>query len=175
MRRFCLSKLVFVTLICGISLAAQSNDARDLLLKRLNEQFVPTKFTADKSDIVAAGMVDGLNRPGGAASIPAKRLVTGEKVWVRAIEVAKDSITVQVVTDPYDDGRYFATIKFLTPKGTFPTPDAPPPIIELGQTKDQVTAGFGPPLRLANLGAKTIFYYKDMKVTFTNGKVSNVE
>jgi hypothetical protein len=28
---------------------------------------------------------------------------------------------------------------------------------------------------VANLGPKTIFYYKDMKVTFTNGKVSNVE
>jgi hypothetical protein len=25
------------------------------------------------------------------------------------------------------------------------------------------------------LGGKTIFYYQDMKVTFTNGKVSNVE
>jgi hypothetical protein len=56
-----------------------------------------------------------------------------------------------------------------------PPPDAPPPSIDLGQTKDQVTAGFGQPLRVANLGSKTIFYYKDMKVTFTNGKVSNVE
>jgi hypothetical protein len=56
-----------------------------------------------------------------------------------------------------------------------PPADAPPPTIELGQTKDQVTAGFGQPQKVANLGAKTIFYYKDMKVTFTNGKVSNVE
>ena len=38
-----------------------------------------------------------------------------------------------------------------------------------------MTAGFGQPLRIAKLGVKTIFYYKDMKVTFTNGKVSNVE
>jgi hypothetical protein len=52
---------------------------------------------------------------------------------------------------------------------------AAPPTIELGQTIDQVTAGFGQPLRVAKLGVKTIFYYKDMKVTFTNGKVSNVE
>jgi hypothetical protein len=56
-----------------------------------------------------------------------------------------------------------------------PPPDAPPPTIALGQTMDQVTAGFGQPLRVAKLGAKAIFYYKDMKVTFTNGKVSNVE
>jgi hypothetical protein len=56
-----------------------------------------------------------------------------------------------------------------------PPADAPPPTIALGQTKDQVTGSFGPPLRMANLGGKVIFYYKDMKVTFTNGKVSNVE
>ncbi len=56
-----------------------------------------------------------------------------------------------------------------------PPPDAPPPTIALGQTKDQVTAAFGQPMRMAKLGAKEIFYYKDMKVTFTNGKVSNVE
>jgi hypothetical protein len=56
-----------------------------------------------------------------------------------------------------------------------PPADAPPPTIALGQTMDQVTAGFGQPLRVAKVGVKTIFYYKDMKVTFTNGKVSNVE
>jgi hypothetical protein len=56
-----------------------------------------------------------------------------------------------------------------------PPADAPPPTIALGQTKDQVTAGFGQPTRIAKLGTKEIYYYKDMKVTFTNGKVSNVE
>jgi hypothetical protein len=36
-------------------------------------------------------------------------------------------------------------------------------------------AAFGQPLRSAKIGVKEIFYYKDMKVTFMNGKVSNVE
>jgi hypothetical protein len=57
-----------------------------------------------------------------------------------------------------------------------PPADAPPPTIAIGQTKDQVTAGFGQPVRTAKLaGTKEIYFYKDMKVTFTNGKVSNVE
>ncbi|MGA2888343.1 MAG: hypothetical protein ABSE51_09855 [Terracidiphilus sp.] len=56
-----------------------------------------------------------------------------------------------------------------------PPADAPPPTIALGQTVDQVTAAFGQPQRMAKLGVKQIFYYKDMRVTFTNGKVSNVE
>jgi len=56
-----------------------------------------------------------------------------------------------------------------------PPSDVPPPTISIGQTIDQVTAGFGAPLKVARLGVKTIFYFKDMKVTFTDGKVSNVE
>jgi mono/diheme cytochrome c family protein len=56
-----------------------------------------------------------------------------------------------------------------------PSADAPPPTIAIGQTRDQVSAAFGQPVRIAKLGVKEIFYYKDMKVTFTNGKVSNVE
>jgi hypothetical protein len=56
-----------------------------------------------------------------------------------------------------------------------PPTDAPPPTIAVGQTKDQVTAAFGQPVKAAKIGAKDIFYYKDMKVTFMNGKVSNVE
>jgi len=259
-----------ITLMLSVTLLAQG-DAKDMLLKKLNAQFAPTKFTANNSDIVTAGvvvalkedgllmypatlpmppisvpkkgkltqgfgdslavgLVDGPHWPGGASAIPNKKLVAGEKVWVREIEIAKDSILVEVVTDPYDDGRYFATIKFLIPKGTVPTPedgvkivsevleaqsaqdqpapdqggqqapapeappatapapapmpdiapppppaDAAPPTISLGQTMDQVTAGFGQPLKVARLGAKVIFYYKDMKVTFTNGKVSDVQ
>jgi hypothetical protein len=58
-----------------------------------------------------------------------------------------------------------------------PTPPAntPPPTISLGQTEDQVTAGLGQPLKVARVGAKVIFFYKDMKVIFNNGKVSNIE
>ena len=54
-------------------------------------------------------------------------------------------------------------------------PPPPPATISIGQTKDQVIASFGDPVRKAVLGAKEIYFYKDMKVTFTNGKVSNVE
>jgi hypothetical protein len=56
-----------------------------------------------------------------------------------------------------------------------PPADAPTPTIALGQTRDQVTAAFGQPARTAKIGVKEIFYYKDKKVTFTDGKVSSVE
>lgn len=58
-----------------------------------------------------------------------------------------------------------------------PPPPAPAPTISIGQTKAQVTAGFGEPQRKATAGPKEIFFYTElkMKVTFTNGKVSSVE
>jgi hypothetical protein len=54
-------------------------------------------------------------------------------------------------------------------------PQEAPKTIALGQTKDEVVGIFGQPKKIANLGAKEIYYYPDMKVTFVNGKVSNVE
>jgi hypothetical protein len=54
-------------------------------------------------------------------------------------------------------------------------PAAPPKSISLSQTKDQVVATFGQPTKVVTLGAKEIDYYPDMKVTFVNGKVSDVQ
>lgn len=55
---------------------------------------------------------------------------------------------------------------------------APPPEpeqIEKGQTPDQVKAALGTPEKIVNLGPKQIYVYKDLKVTFLNGKVSDVQ
>jgi hypothetical protein len=52
---------------------------------------------------------------------------------------------------------------------------AAPVSIEVGQTIDQVTAALGQPLTVIDLGAKKIYKYKDMKITFKAGKVSDVE
>ncbi|HLM82736.1 MAG TPA: hypothetical protein VK302_19195 [Terriglobales bacterium] len=55
---------------------------------------------------------------------------------------------------------------------------APPPEpqqIEKNQTPDQVKAALGNPDKIVNLGSKQIYVYKDLKVTFINGKVSDVQ
>jgi hypothetical protein len=54
-------------------------------------------------------------------------------------------------------------------------PSAPPKTIALGQTTDQVVAILGQPQKIVNLGAKQMYFYPDMKVIFTNGKVSDVQ
>jgi hypothetical protein len=50
-----------------------------------------------------------------------------------------------------------------------------PQTIRLGQSIDQVTAILGDPISVARVGGKTVFVYSDLKVTFTNGKVFDVE
>lgn len=50
-----------------------------------------------------------------------------------------------------------------------------PPTIELGQSIEQVVAALGQPEKIVNLAEKRIYVYKDLKVTFLNGKVSDVQ
>src|SRR5580658_7212257 len=54
-------------------------------------------------------------------------------------------------------------------------PPKQPQSIEKGQTEDQVIAAFGQPDKVVNLGAKKLYIYKDMKVTFIGGKVADVQ
>src|SRR5580692_8220540 len=52
---------------------------------------------------------------------------------------------------------------------------AEPVSVEKGQSPDQVQAALGKPDKIVNLGTKMIYVYKDLKVTFLNGKVSDVQ
>ena len=52
---------------------------------------------------------------------------------------------------------------------------AEPQTIQLGQSTDQVLAALGKPEKIVNLGPKQIYVYKDLKVTFLDGKVSDVQ
>jgi hypothetical protein len=54
-----------------------------------------------------------------------------------------------------------------------PAPE--PASIEKGMTPDQVEAAMGKPEKKVTLGTKQIYYYKDMKVIFMGGKVSDVQ
>jgi len=54
-------------------------------------------------------------------------------------------------------------------------PPPPPTEVSLGQTPEEVVAALGQPQKKAKVGVKEIYYYKDMKVTFVNGKVKDVQ
>ena len=50
-----------------------------------------------------------------------------------------------------------------------------PQQIEMGQSQDQVRNSLGQPDKMVNLGPKQIWVYKDLKVTFLNGRVVDVQ
>jgi hypothetical protein len=59
-----------------------------------------------------------------------------------------------------------------------PPPDAPPatpPTVSLGMTIEQVVALMGQPKTVANTGKKNIYSYPGLKITFVDGKVSDIQ
>jgi hypothetical protein len=63
----------------------------------------------------------------------------------------------------------------VTPPAPQAPPQAEPTRIELGQTIEQVVAALGQPGKIVNLGEKQMYMYKDLKITFLSGKVSDVQ
>ncbi len=263
-RWFRIFGMVTIALTTTLSLAAQGD--MSAIQQKLNAQFKLTRTTADRSDIVEAGDVVTIQKPGmlmyavfaplppsnnykngrigqgwsgfgkdlaismaapggaTAADYPHRQFVPQEKCWVTSIQVQQDGVHFQLYSDPYDDIRYYGNLKIpfpnkkqvpsvsealqlvtevlavdsqgerteavseparemappTPPMAEIPPPpipvDAvPPPTIALGQTIDHVVANFGQPVSKTKVGVKVIYKYPDMKVTFTNGKVTDVE
>jgi hypothetical protein len=133
-----------------------------------------------------------------------KQFKPGDRVYLRKIDIKNDGIVLWLITvdtfDITDKGstkqmRYKAVVHFpLTPdvmeaKNMSAIQSVVDPIvqleseakapntktIELGQTLEQVEAILGRPEKIVKLGAKTTYVYKDMKVVFTDGAVSDVQ
>jgi len=56
-----------------------------------------------------------------------------------------------------------------------PPAQGSPPKIEFGQSPEQVLAALGQPAKVVDLGNKKIFVYRDLKITFIDGKVADVQ
>ncbi len=167
-------------------------------------------------------------------TVQGRQFVTGEKFWVTGIALQADGVVFTLFSDPYQDVRYYSTLKFIYPKGSNlssdqvlsmvaevlkvdaddaaksddsgnqqqaaggdanqqpaaadapaaaapaepaapAAPAVPPATVEIGQTPDQVTGILGQPDKIINLGTKQIYVYKDLKVTFVKGKVTDAQ
>lgn len=129
---------------------------------------------------------------------------TGDKVYLFRVDVKDDQIQFFVITcDTYDvnlhgstkQTRYKAQLSFELGKEFMAsaTPEAIEKVVEavimpmgesqatntktveLGETPDQVKSAVGTPDKIIKLGAKEVYIYKDMKVIFVDGKVSDVQ
>lgn len=287
-----LRAIVASSIVAAVLASCPGANAQDAvsIQQKLIAQYPLTKATADRTDIVTAGVVVVLEKdnllmytttttvepqntykngkisqgvfnaakkcpfcafvPGvssAAAAVPnvdQRTFVSGEKFWVTGIEAHDDGIVFDLLSDPYNDVRYYSKLKFPYPKGSSPSadammstvaevvkvapsddsassggdakqssgsaqqstaaaasgnqaaqpagqqqamapippppppPDAPPAApktIEKGQTKEVVVAIFGQPSKVIKLSGKEIDVYPDMKVTYINNKVTDVQ
>ncbi len=128
----------------------------------------------------------------------------GERVYLTDIKIGNREVMLLLLSvdmfDVTNEGttkqtRYKGALKFEFPEGylaTAPIPDVTKAIeavvateaavaaastktIALGQTRAQVEDILGKPERIVDLGAKVMYVYKDMKVTFVDGKVADVQ
>jgi len=115
---------------------------------------------------------------------PKGRVLSADEAEKLVGEVLKVQPAEEAKTDAQQPapgvGQQAATSQQPTEAVPAPIPPPPPPpadpkTIALGQTPDQVTAALGQPEKIVKLGTKQTYYYKDMKVIFVNGKVSDVQ
>jgi hypothetical protein len=186
---------------------------KDGLLMCKSDLPLPTANAYKNGTVGPSGLLGmlgklGAHSPGGGAANN-REFVAGEKFWVTKIDTQSDGVVFTVLSDPIQDIRYRATLKFPFAKGAAVTPDqvlatvaevvkvdgggdggqqtaqqqqepqqaapAETKTIALGQTKDQVMSIFGQPTKVVQLGPKEIDYYPDMKVTFVQNKVADVQ
>jgi len=131
-------------------------------------------------------------------------LKAGDKVYLFNVDVKDDQVQFFIITcDTYDvnvhgstkQTRYKAQLSFELGKDFMATatpeavekaveaviiPEAEAQAVstktvELGQTPEQVKAALGAPDKVIKLGPKEVYVYKDMKVVFVDGKVSDVQ
>jgi hypothetical protein len=127
-----------------------------------------------------------------------------ERLWVTDIDVYDDGVMLKVLSCDTEQitekgstkpRRYKGAVKFMYPKGSGPSkqtadikamvdpvllPESEATAVNtktigLGQTRVQVEEILGKPERVVDLGAKVTYVYKDMKVIFVDGKVSDVQ
>jgi hypothetical protein len=80
-------------------------------------------------------------------------------------------ITQQVQTSTQAESDALSQAQQAAPAGS----GSPTVNISLGMTIDQVVAAMGQPQQIADLGSKKTYFYSNMKVVFTDGKVTDVQ
>ena len=135
---------------------------------------------------------------GGSTSY-SRTLNPNEKVYVTQVDVKRDAVQLELLTvdvTTLGDGqgtRYRAEVNFTIPgidtmtaediKKTIDTVVADPATasavqsktVKLGMSPDEVKTSLGNPDKVVDLDSKQIFVYKDMKIVFMDGKVSDVQ
>jgi len=134
-------------------------------------------------ETIDAGMGD-LQKKGGTGGLPAvpasAKAAPAQAAFVAIAPPADPNAAAEVAKQGAEADKAEQEVSGSVtgdsgPSAAAGTPAAPPAEISLGQTIDQVVALLGQPKTVVDLGNKKTYVYKDMKVIFTGGKVTDVQ
>jgi hypothetical protein len=151
---------------------------------KVGEKVYPTKveISLDKAKItltvVACDSCNGVNPPSSMKGEVVFQFAKGYLDQANAGEV-EDTIgqVFSISTDdqPSAQGSNQANNEQENPPASQAPSQSEPQTVQMGMTTDQVQDVLGKPQKIFNLGPKQIFVYKDVKVTFQNNKVVDVQ
>ncbi len=162
---------------------------------------LPTNVFENGKLSVGGGFLSSLENANRTGRSSARALGTGQKLYIQSIGVKDKEIKFIVFTadekedtvlgttraqymkaaiafrfgESLDSMQYDAVVNAINQVLVSPKAAAAPKSISLGQTTAEVEQALGKPEKIVNLGTKTIYTYKDLKVVFVEGKVSDVQ
>ena len=119
------------------------------------------------------GFAELQSHQNGLPAPPSVAMATANPAVYAQVAPRPDPSAARTISEQYQQGTE-AEQQTLSEAGRLDAP-AEPPTVKLGQTPEQVTAAFGPPSQVVDLGAKKIYVYPNLKITFTDGVVSDVQ
>lgn len=131
-------------------------------------------------ETISAGM-DNLKKnqgQGGLPALPPSANVAPVKTEMASMAPPPDADAANQINQQAqgaDQAEQDALSQTSAAPGAPAAPAGPPKTIALGQSFDDVTGSLGQPKSVVDLGAKKIYVYPDLKVTFKDGKVSDVQ
>ena len=141
------------------------------------------KFSIISVDDIDGG--DGAERYGGSVSFKFKKGYLSESS-PEDVEAAVEAVMAPG-DDSADSGKKDDTAAAQQPAAPVqraaappPPPPAPvaatpPPSLSIGETSSQVLQAYGMPSKIIDLGKKKTYIYKDIKVVFTDDKISDMQ
>jgi len=145
--------------------------AIDQRIAAAGEKVMVSKIAMQKDGVVFT-MYDGAGYYGELKFPFAKNVVpTADQLLITIGE----ALAVQPAEAPAAAGAVAAQTTVVPPATVPEQPPAATPTVSQGMTIDQVVAMMGQPARVADLGSKKIYSYPDMKITFVDGKVSDIQ
>jgi hypothetical protein len=123
-------------------------------------------------ETVEAGLADLQTRQGQRGIPPLPVSAVGTVDTPLAAEAVPDANAGAELNQAYHDTDQAEQAAIAQAGGATP---AGTPTVSLGQTIEQVRAILGPPQQVMDAGSKQIYIYRNVKITFVNGRVSDIQ